>query len=136
MISESSIKQKLSALLRDEISLAAFEDWLLPAAWNMFSDSSKAAINLASSIHLLLDEHDDRVLSDAELRRSLLALLNNVVDVPVKFVDELEVRAQAVNKSAPNPIQRTVRFQPSPVTSWVAGWSARPSELALAHVSV
>lgn len=138
MISESLVKQKMSALLRDEISLPNFENWLLPAAWNMFSDSSKSAINLVSSIHLLLDEHDDHVLSDADLRSSLMALLNNVVYVPVKFVDQLPVRARAqtVNRSAPNPIQRTVRYQPSPVTSWVAGWSARPAELALARVQV
>lgn len=111
MISESFVNQKISALLRDEISLGDFENWFLPAAWNMFNDSSQAAISLASSIHLLLDEYDDHVLSEADFRHSLLALLNNVV-------------------------HHDVRYQPEPVTSWVIDWSARPAQIVLKHVQV
>lgn len=118
MISEFSIKEKVSAFLRDEISLEDFQNWLLPAAWNMFSDSSDAAINLASSIHLLLDERDDHILSDADLRESLFRLLDNVA---------------YIIESTPNPIRQTVHYQPSPaIAYWVAESSARRP--ALVHV--
>jgi hypothetical protein len=140
MISESLVKEKLSALLRNEISLEDFENWLLPAAWNMFNDSSQAAVSLVSSIHLLLDERDDRVLSEADLRRSFLGLLNNVVYTPVRFAHQVPAQVPArtvqVVKGTSKPIHRTVRYQPQPVTSWVAHWSARPAQLALRHVQV
>ena len=61
-----------------KLSLDAFEDWLVPESWNMFKDSSPEAIDLVSSIHLLLSERDDRVLNKSNLRKELLSLLNNV----------------------------------------------------------
>lgn len=76
MINENSIKEKLSALERGELSLEQFENWFVPLAWNMHHDSSPEAIDLASSIHLLLSERDDHVLDEFSLRRSLSELLN------------------------------------------------------------
>jgi hypothetical protein len=60
MINEFSVRDKLLELARNEISLEEFENWLVPAAWNMHYDSSPEAVELVSSIHLLLSERDDR----------------------------------------------------------------------------
>lgn len=78
MIREADVREKLTALWRKEISLEAFEDWLAQASWSMHNDSKREAVDLVSSIHLLLAERDDHVINEAELRREFLALLNNV----------------------------------------------------------
>lgn len=83
MIYESQIKEKLSELLNEEISLENFEDWLAPASRSMFRSSPSSAINLVSSIHLLLDEYDDHMFDEPALRDSLRALINNTVHMSV-----------------------------------------------------
>ena len=77
MIRESEVRDKLAAFVRNELSLQALEDWLAQASWSMHSDSSSKAIDLVSSIHVLLSERDDHILSKADLRRELESLLEN-----------------------------------------------------------
>lgn len=111
MIHKAAIKEKISELLRNEISLEQFEDWLSSAAWSMHSDSSAEAIELASSIHHLLSERDDHILNESDLRRELLAILNDVVHASVVLRD-------------------------APMTSWVIRWSSQPSPLVLRSAQV
>lgn len=65
-------------MARRALSIADFEEWLAPASWSMHRDSSPEAIDLVSSIHLLLAERDEKMIDDGQLRRALLSLLNNV----------------------------------------------------------
>lgn len=127
MISALEIKEKLSLVATGKMSLNAFEDWVIPRAWNVHKDSSEEAIDLIASIHLFLSERDDNLLSEAVLRRSLLGLLNNVIYAPVKYVEFPAHALPIVAKGSPKV---TVRYQPSPATSWIADWSARPAPLA------
>jgi hypothetical protein len=78
MILASDVRQRLAALLQNNLSLPEFVDWIESKSWNMHRDSQADAIDLVSSIHLLLSEHDDQVLSDAALRVELLQVLNEV----------------------------------------------------------
>jgi hypothetical protein len=72
MISAHEIRKKLALVADGELSLDAFEDWFVPNSWNMHKDSSLDAIDLASSIHHLLSERNERILSKSELRGELL----------------------------------------------------------------
>ena len=87
MIHERDIRERLAEVIRRNVSLATFERWLSSESWNMFSDSSSPeAIELVSSIHLLLSQRDDNALDAAGLRSAFLSLLNNiVVSAPVEM---------------------------------------------------
>jgi hypothetical protein len=80
MIEEAEVRAKLAVLAGDELSLEDFEDWLGLASRNMHADSSPGAIDLVSSIHLLLSERDHGDLNETELRRQLLLLLGDAAD--------------------------------------------------------
>ena len=87
MILESDVRQRLAAVASHALSLEDFADWIDDASWNMHADSSPSSIDLVSSIHALLSERDDRLISEAGVRREFLSLLNNVhvsVLVPVR----------------------------------------------------
>ena len=116
MIEEAAIRDRLSAIARHELSLEQFENWFVPAAWNMHQDSSEEAIELASSIHLLLSERDDRILNELELRDNLLSLLNDAtyyVQMPMDFGPGLVPRPlpQTANSS---PVREERVFLPTP----------------------
>lgn len=78
MINAAEVREKLAALANHELSLGDFEGWLGPASWNMHADSSAEAIDLVSSIHLLLSEYDHGDVDESELRQHLLSLLDDV----------------------------------------------------------
>jgi hypothetical protein len=78
MILESEVRKRLAAVARRALSIADFEEWLGAASWSMHRDSSPEAIDLVSSIHLLLAERDEEMIDEVQLRRELLSLLNNV----------------------------------------------------------
>ena len=86
MILESAVREKLAAVARNAISLNDLANWIDAEGWNMHRDSAADAVDLASSIHLLLGERDDGVIDEAALRRELLSLLNNVVVSPAPRV--------------------------------------------------
>ncbi len=112
MISESSVRQRLLAVSRNQLSLEEFEKWLAGNSWNMHSDSSPNAIDLVSSIHLLLSERDDRVLNESQLRNELLSLLNNALSYVVMIHMNFDV--------VPNPPSLRVTANSSPVLTRMA----------------
>ena len=77
MIREPEIRAKIAALLARSLSLEAFEHWLDSSSRSMHIDSEQSAIDLVSSIHVLLSERDDHVLNEQGLRSELSLLLNN-----------------------------------------------------------
>src|SRR5262249_2121000 len=99
MISALEIKQKLSLVSMDKLSLDAFEGWFVPRAWNVHKDSSKEAIELVSSIHSLFSERDDRILNEPALRNELSSLLKNVRYIEI--VDRPQNKEYVAFRSAP-----------------------------------
>lgn len=100
MINALEIKQKLSLVSMGKLSLNAFEDWLAPRAWNVHKYGSKEAIELVSSIHLLLSERDDRILNAPDLHNELTNLLKgvrylNFIERPRPANFEFSIRASA-----------------------------------------
>jgi hypothetical protein len=102
MIQEAEVRNRIAALASGQLSLVDFERWLGPASRNMHADSLPEAIDLVSSIHLLLSERDHGDLSDDELQRELL----NLVDSEIGFVEvvlSVELAASVVRaRSASN----------------------------------
>jgi hypothetical protein len=78
MIHEREIRVEIARFLRGEISFEDFARWIMANSWNMRRDSSDEAVELASSVHLLLAERDDEIYSLAEFRNELASLLNNI----------------------------------------------------------
>ena len=69
------IREKLASYLADEISLEEFEDWFVPASWNVLHRESKIAIDLVYDIELLLAEYSKDCWNEHELREQFLPLV-------------------------------------------------------------
>lgn len=78
MIQESEVRDRLARVVQGELSLFAFENWIEGESWSMHSDSSPQAVDLVSSIHLLLSERDDGLIDERQLRHEFLELLTHV----------------------------------------------------------
>jgi hypothetical protein len=65
------IRSRLAEWIDGRISLSAFEDWFVPATWNIHKENDSEAENLADEIELSLSEYSGGYLSIAELRESL-----------------------------------------------------------------
>lgn len=78
MINASEVREKLAALLKDNLSLDVFEDWLVGQSWNMHRDSAPDAQDLVSAIELSLSEYSSGHVNEAQLRDGLVSLLNNI----------------------------------------------------------
>jgi hypothetical protein len=79
MIEERDVKDRLAAVAERKLPLGEFGDWLEAASRNMHLDSSPAAIDLVSSIHLLFSEYEHGDLNESELRHELLALIGDLM---------------------------------------------------------
>lgn len=71
------IRKRLSLYLAGEISLQNFEEWFVPASWNVHQSGNQAAINLVYDIELWLAEFSDGIWSEQELKQYLLSLSEN-----------------------------------------------------------
>lgn len=76
MVEEKEVQDKLSEVVSDQLSLEQFENWLSSYSWNMHRDSSRDAVDLISSVHLLLSERDDQIFDEQSLKQEFLKLLN------------------------------------------------------------
>jgi len=71
MVSEFEIREWLSRLVAQEITLDVFEDWFASNTWNIHQQGSGEAQKLAYAVELRLAEHSSGHLSDDDLRREL-----------------------------------------------------------------
>lgn len=110
MIHEADVRAKIAAVLRDEVSVVDFARWIMSNSWNMHQDSSRAAVDLASNVHLLLAERDEASINDNDFKRELSALLSepNVQFLEVRIsiaVDRVSVLdAFPITASARRPL--------------------------------
>ena len=77
MIEESDIRHKLNSILRGELDLDDFEDWLVVNSWNMHLDSSPGAQDLVWSIELSLAEYSSDYIAHKELISKFFGLLEH-----------------------------------------------------------
>lgn len=69
------IRAALVRYLNSEISLAEFEDWFVPVAWNIEQTGNREAIELAAEIELRLAEFTNGHWSEDELHNKLAPLV-------------------------------------------------------------
>ena len=80
------IREQLARYLVGEISLQEFEDWFVPASWNVVQSKNMSAIYLVYEIELWLAEFSDGFWNEDELKEKLLPLVNNYkIDVAQYF---------------------------------------------------
>jgi hypothetical protein len=79
MIQDAELQEKLWALNDGRLSLEEFERWVVPASVNLHKGGSQNVIEKVSEIHHLLSDYGDGHIDDAQLRRELLSLLDNLV---------------------------------------------------------
>ena len=68
------IREKLASYLVGEISLGEFEDWFVPASWNVAQSNNSNAVNLVYEIELWLAEYSDGHWNEQELKNYLKLL--------------------------------------------------------------
>ena len=71
------IRDKLASYLAGEISLEEFEDWFVPASWNVAQVNNQNAVNLVYEIELWLSEFSDGHWSEDELKNNLCPLVTD-----------------------------------------------------------
>lgn len=72
MVEESEVQNRLAALANGQMSIDDFAEWIEANSWNMHADSPAVAVEIVSSIHLLLSEYDNGDWSESGLRAELL----------------------------------------------------------------
>ncbi len=70
------IRNCLISYLVGEISLDSFQDWFLPATWDVHESGDSSAEDLTYAIQHSLAEYTNDHLTDAELRSRLVPLTN------------------------------------------------------------
>ena len=111
MIHEREVRSKIARVVQDEVSVEDFSRWIMANSWNMRNDSSPDAVELVSSVHLLLAERDeDLSYSHGAFRRELAALLNNVNDQVV-----LDIAGPSMPYINRRSLSRSYWLQPDPV---------------------
>jgi hypothetical protein len=83
MVSEHHMRQALSRYLSGEVSLAEFQEWFVPRAWEALGEGGPAA-DIAGHIELLLAEFTGGYQDEIELRLAL----KNYADAPMVLLRE------------------------------------------------
>jgi hypothetical protein len=79
MVNEHELRDRLSAYVAREISLASLERWLRSADLHPIVDGDDAAFRMLASVNLLVSERHDDIISADELREEFSLLLNRIV---------------------------------------------------------
>ena len=75
MIGASQIRARLAGWIDERTSLAEFEDWFVPATWDIHKSDDAEAENLTNEIELSLSEYSGGYSSEEQLRMSLNRLV-------------------------------------------------------------
>jgi hypothetical protein len=88
MITVDQIRYALQQVILSEISLDDFDEWIAKASWNMHQDASIEAMQLVGKIELILADHDNGHISDAEVVQAFRKLNSIFVlsNVDVVFI--------------------------------------------------
>lgn len=92
-MSENLIRNQIAAVLRRDISVSKLERWLDSEAREILLSADESAVDLMSSIHLLLSDYYDERIDENEFRRQLAELQNHQAVKSVHLsVDSARVR--------------------------------------------
>jgi hypothetical protein len=69
------IRERLADWINGKTSLIEFEDWFIPATWNIHQSGDKDAENMVDEIELNLSEYSGGYISQIELRDAMRSLL-------------------------------------------------------------
>src|SRR5687768_10744942 len=72
-----AIREQLARYLRGEMSIAEFEDWFIPATWNVDQVGNDVARELTYEIQLRLAEFSYPHWTEAELKELLIPLVHH-----------------------------------------------------------
>ena len=75
MADVDQIRYYLSEWMGGKISLREFEDWFVPATWDIHNSGNKDSEDLVDEIELRLSEYSSGFLSKDELRSEMKSLL-------------------------------------------------------------
>ena len=80
------IRYKLDDWMNGRVSLAEFEDWFVPATWNIHQSGDQEAASIVNEIELNLSEYSGGHLSQEELRIAMGLVLGRLSNVPDHLV--------------------------------------------------
>jgi hypothetical protein len=72
---DTEIREHLAKFLSSQLTLHEFEEWFVPATWDVYHSGNLDTIRLASEIELNLAEFASGHLSEDELRDALRPLV-------------------------------------------------------------
>ncbi|MBX3278529.1 MAG: hypothetical protein KF868_11060 [Acidobacteria bacterium] len=72
------IRQHLIDYLTEKVTIQEFQEWFVPATWDIDQTDNQSAKDLANDIELALAEFTSGHLDEEELHRELLPLAQNV----------------------------------------------------------
>jgi hypothetical protein len=82
MPNAAEIHSHLADWLQGKISLSQFEDWFVPATWDIHKANDPEAESLVDEIELRLSEYSGRYLALERLREELRDLANSIDSLP------------------------------------------------------
>ena len=77
MLRIEELREQLASYIANEIPFSVFEDWLIDQSWDMHKDSPVDAQELVHSINESIFKYLDQYISEAVLKRELLALIKD-----------------------------------------------------------
>jgi hypothetical protein len=88
MLRIEELREQLASYIANEIPFAVFEDWLIDQSWDMHKDSPVDAQELVHSINVSIFKYLDQYISEAALKREMLALIKD--QTVYVFIGELQ----------------------------------------------
>jgi len=85
MVDEHQIRKYVVDWLAGRISLAQFEDWFVPATWNIAGSDN--LVNLVDEIELNLSEYSGGYLSKEQIREVMQSILREFAPVQTVILE-------------------------------------------------
>ena len=104
MVSVHQIRLRLADWISGKVSLADFEDWFVPATWNIQKAGDEDVESLVDEIELNLSEYSGGYLSKQQLRDVMISTLASISPISVidwQPVDAIRVPAQSLSMVLP-----------------------------------
>ncbi len=99
---DNDIRDKLAEYLNSEVSLRQFQEWFVPATWDIQDSQPAHVLDLAYSIQLKLAEYASDHLTENDLRQALSPYIQHftmVVSFPAMSLRSSKVRARLTASS-------------------------------------
>lgn len=85
----NNIRENLIDYITGKIPLSNFEDWLVPASWNVHQNEDRSTTNLVFAIELKLAEYSNGLWTEDELKEHF-HFLHNITCKTYVYPENLE----------------------------------------------